>query len=234
MPMAKFPGFAAGKVRLIPIPGPFFSELLPQIDNLDELKLTLFAFWWLEHREGHFRWFRLEDLLEEESLLTALSGLSERVVANALERAVSRGTFLRAELRSGADTQAFYFLNSPRGRAAVQAIQRGEWRPTEDEIFQPHVPAEERNIFQLYEEHVGPLTPMIAEVLQEAEAIYPASWIAEAFRIAVENNVRRWRYIEAILKSWQEEGRDERRNRADSQEDRQRYTRGRFSEFIEH
>jgi DnaD/phage-associated family protein len=89
------------------------------------------------------------------------------------------------------------------------------------------------NIFQLYEENIGPLTPMLADTLREAETAYPAAWIEEAMRIAVENNVRRWRYVEAILNSWKEEGRDE-QDRRDTEKDRRRYIEGKFAKFIEH
>jgi DnaD/phage-associated family protein len=92
---------------------------------------------------------------------------------------------------------------------------------------------EQPNIFRLYEENIGPLTPMIAEALREAESTYPAQWVEEAFRIAVENNVRRWRYVEAILRSWQEEGRND-QDRRYSERDRRRYVEGQFSDFIEH
>ena len=73
------------------------------------------------------------------------------------------------------------------------------------------------NIFSLYEANIGPLTPMIADLLQEAEQTYPVYWIEQAMKIAVENNVRRWRYVEAILASWKERGRDE-KDRRDAQE----------------
>jgi DNA replication protein len=76
----------------------------------------------------------------------------------------------------------------------------------------------------LYEENIGALTPMIAEELKEAEDTYPAEWISDAFRIAVENNVRNWRYVSAILTRWKEKGRDERKNRRDTEKDRRRYT----------
>jgi DNA replication protein DnaD len=75
---------------------------------------------------------------------------------------------------------------------------------------------------------------MIADKLGEAEDNYPAQWIEEAVQIAVENNVRRWSYVEAILKRWQEGGRDERTDRRDTEKDRRRYVEGEFSEFIEH
>ena len=43
--MKGFTGFPAGKQRLTAIPNLFFSELLPAIDHLAELKVTLYAFW---------------------------------------------------------------------------------------------------------------------------------------------------------------------------------------------
>jgi len=43
---------------------------------------------------------------------------------------------------------------------------------------------------------------MLADRLRDAENEYPAEWIPEALRLAVERNVRNWRYIEGILKRW--------------------------------
>ncbi|MBI2976543.1 MAG: primosomal replication protein N, partial [Chloroflexi bacterium] len=40
--MKGFSGFPSSKVRSTPVPNPFFSELLPQIDHLGELKVTLY------------------------------------------------------------------------------------------------------------------------------------------------------------------------------------------------
>jgi hypothetical protein len=74
---------------------------------------------------------------------------------------------------------------------------------------------------------------MISETLREAEQTYPEQWIEDAVRIAVENNVRRWRYIDAILRSWQEGGRNE-QNRGNTPKDRRRYVEGDFADYIEH
>jgi hypothetical protein len=49
---------------------------------------------------------------------------------------------------------------------------------------------------------------MIAEELKAAEQLYPVSWIDDAFREAVSRNKRNWKYIEAILKRWDSEGRE--------------------------
>jgi hypothetical protein len=50
---------------------------------------------------------------------------------------------------------------------------------------------------------------MIADSLDLAEKDYPAGWIADAIRLAVENNKRNWRYCEAILRRWKESGKDD-------------------------
>ena len=64
------------------------------------------------------------------------------------------------------------------------------------------------NIFQLYEQNVGLLQPLLAEELEEAARDFPATWIEQAFKIAVGRNVRHWRYIRSILDRWEREGKD--------------------------
>ena len=66
-----------------------------------------------------------------------------------------------------------------------------------------------QNIFTLYEQNIGLLTPMIALSLADAEEQYGPVWIGDAIKIAVENNKRNWKYCEAILKRWAVEGKDD-------------------------
>ncbi len=234
----KFRGFPEGKAHLTPIPAMFFRELLPEIDHLGELKICLYLFWRLDRMEGTFRYLRREDFAADERLMLGLAESPEQAQAaldEALERAVSHGILLRARLATDKNQGSYYFLNSPRGRAAVQALEKGEWQPgSSDPGGLAELAAERPNVFRLYEENFGPLTPMIAEALGEAEDSYPARWIEEAMQIAVENNARNWRYVMAILERWQSEGRDERKDRQDSEKDRRRYVEGKYSDFIEH
>ena len=65
------------------------------------------------------------------------------------------------------------------------------------------------NIFTHYESNIGPLTPLIADILKDAEKEYPPLWIMEALTLSVTNNKRNWRYCESILKRWKTEGKDE-------------------------
>ena len=64
-------------------------------------------------------------------------------------------------------------------------------------------------IFAAYEENIGALTAMMAEMLIDAEQEYPEAWILEAIALAVQNNKRNWRYCETILKRWKSNGKDE-------------------------
>ena len=54
--MKGFSGFPKGKTRITPVPNLFFSELMPFIDDIDELKLTLYCFWRLGLKEGDWLW----------------------------------------------------------------------------------------------------------------------------------------------------------------------------------
>jgi DnaD/phage-associated family protein len=234
--MATFNGFPEGKTRLTPVPGIFFTDLLPEVDHLGELKVTLYVFWQLDRREGVFRFLRRADFTADERFMAGLGKNrreAELALDDALERAAGRGTLLAARVASGGVEETCYFLNSPRGRAAVEAMRSGKWHPSGEPQAPLELNLERPNIFRLFEENIGPLTPMIAETLRDAEAGYPAEWIEDAIRIAVERNARHWRFIEAVLKRWQHEGRDE-QDRGDSEKDRRRYIEGEFSEFIDH
>lgn len=204
---AKFPGFAAGKIGTILIPEPFFSELLPLIDDLPELKLTVYCFWALQQREGEYRYVRQRDMLADKVLLDGLHtdrDEAERMLLTALDRAAARGTLLAVTL-PGSREDTLYFMNTEKGRRAIEALTRGDWTPGGDDRPVSLI-ADRPTIFALYEQNIGPLTPMIAETLKDAEATYPYDWMAEALRIAIEANKRSWRYVEAILKRWATEG----------------------------
>jgi DnaD/phage-associated family protein len=223
--MTAFQGFPGGKSSFTRIPGLFFRELLPQIDHLGELKVTLYALWQLENMGGEVRYFQEEDFLTDEAFVGGMGSTPQEAkvaLKESLDLAVQRGTFLKVIVQLDA-AHSLYFLNTARGRAAVEAIQYGNWRPSGD----PHIPVElgpERpSIYHLYEKNIGPMTPLLADSLQDAEDTYPAEWIEEAFRIAVEKNVRNWRYVEAILRRWQERGYHGKESRRDTEKSRRQY-----------
>lgn len=234
--MRGFAGFSAGKTRLTPLPDQFFEELLPAIDDLNELKATLYVMWAAARKTGRFRYVERAELDNDDHFLQGLprSGLTMmEALDQALEAAVARGTLLRVVGTQADSERQFFFLNSPLGREAVQAIEAGDWTPAEASQG-ASLKAGRPNIYRLYEQNIGMLTPLLAESLKEAEDHYPEEWIEDAVRIAVVNNARSWRYIQAILEEWETKGRNEREDRRDPEASRRKYTGGKFSEFIEH
>jgi DnaD/phage-associated family protein len=218
--MKGFAGFPEGKSRITQVPSAFFSDLLPLIDDLAELKVTLYAFWALSQQEGAVRYLRFADFLNDQLLMQGLGATPNQAaaaLAEAVERAVARGTFLHVSIESADGVADLYFLNTERGRNAVDGISRGEWRPNPDEEQPISLLVERPNIFVLYEQNIGPLTPLIADELRDAEQSYPRSWLQEAVELAVTNNVRKWRYVVAILERWRQEGKQDGISRRDSQ-----------------
>ena len=212
--MTEFEGFPQGQSRFTPVPDLFFAELLGQIDDLDELKLTLYMIWSLHRQKGYPRYLTVVELAAEGPLLSALLSGREgnplpRLYA-AIEKAVQRGTLLRLRIGEDGEEVDYLFLNTPQGRKAVREVQRGELQlESTGPVREPHVQRARPQILDLYEQSIGLLQPILAEELLEAEDTYPAEWVREAFQIAAQNNARRWRYVKTILERWAREGKDD-------------------------
>ena len=228
--MSPFSGFNTSTGKNTPIPAAFFTDLLPLVTDLDELRVILWAFRSLDQQQGDLRYLTIEDFIEAEEFIPSL-GKTEKEqkerLLKALEGAVRLGALLKAENGD----QHLFFLNSARGRAALEGLSQGAWQP--EAHHTAGFTASRPNIFALYEQNIGPLTPLIADELRDAEGQYPADWINDAFRLAVTRNARNWRYIEAILRSWKEKGRDERDQRS-TQEDRKLDSEGQYGDYILH
>ena len=220
--MKQFSGFPA-RLQFTPIPNLFISSLLPEIDNIAELKVTLHIFKSVYAKKGNLRFVTISELLSDKVLLGGLKEDAKppaEVLKDALEMAVERGTILHLRLTKEETPEDVYFVNTETNRRAVERIKNGELSlaclkaggQSRPEISTEPAP----NIFTLYEQNIGMLTPMIADELREAEKIYPEEWIREAFKEAVHLNQRKWRYIERILENWSSEGRGDGTYRGDS------------------
>jgi len=235
--MSRFAGFSEKQVHQTSIPEVFFQDILPDIDHLGELKVTLYFFWRYSHMESSVRFLQWSQILKDQRFMAGMGKTlagAIQYLEESLDRSVQRGTLLMAALEIEDNRETLYFINSPKSRAAVDAIKKGEWRfPRDnDEQFEPLI--ESPNIFRLYEENIGPLTPLIADAIGDAQDDFAENWIAEAIQIAAENNVRNWKYIDAILKRWQQEGKHDRRDQEDPEKSGRKYIEGDYSEFIEH
>jgi DnaD/phage-associated family protein len=209
------------------VPEEFFTQLAPEIEDAGELKVTLHLFWLLSRKRGSPRCVSDRELLADPVLRRTLRRrgdprpVEERLRA-ALELALARGTLLRVRVRMDDEIVAWYFFNTERSRQAVERLMGGSLSPERlVELEGPtvglrasdgadptplRIEVERPTIFALYEQNVGLLLPMVAEELRDAANAYPAEWIEDAFREAVQQNKRNWSYIRAILRRWETEG----------------------------
>ena len=70
--MQRFTGFPSGRLSFTAVPDVFFTELLPQIDDLAELKVSLHLIWLLHRKKPNARWVSLAELRQDGLLLSSL------------------------------------------------------------------------------------------------------------------------------------------------------------------
>lgn len=241
MSLDRFAGFPDGG-RTAPLPREFFGRLLYEIADLTELKVTLYLFWRIHQKRSFPRLVSRREVLADRQFLAGLKVPGEAVrqtLAHGLRQATARGTFLQLRVKTAEQADALFLVNTPANRKAVERIVTGDLLPELREVrpIDPDLPLERPNIFRLYEENIGILTPLLADQLRDAERSYPRAWIEDAFREAVAQNRRNWRYIQRILERWASEGRAHGTPRRDSEtagEHPDSYWTGRYGHLIKH
>ena len=195
------------KTDFISLPDSFFTQAIPKIQDLAELKIVLYVSYLILRKQDHPHLVTYKELKAESCRLSA--ELDEETLRQALNSAVEHGALLRSTLNINGVLEEVYSL-------------------TVDSRQPPTV-----NIFTLYEQNIGMITPMIAEELKEAEKLYPPQWIEEAFREAVTLNKRIWRYIARILERWASEGKDSGEHRRDIKKvDPDKYIKGKYGHMV--
>ena len=166
--MKVFSGFPP-KSKFTPIHNIFFSEVLPRIDDLAELKVTLHIFWVLYQKRGYPRFITYGELLGDPALMRGIEGQGSapELLRQGLNQAVSRGTLLHLPLERDGEVRDLYFVNTDADRRAVEKIKSGELKLGELVKAEPYqISPEQPNIFTLYEKNIGMVTPIIAEELK--------------------------------------------------------------------
>ena len=210
-----FSGFGRG-MQFTPVPNAMLGPLLEHIQDAAELKVTLRSIGLFHRKRGGPQTAGLNEFLNDATLLRGFKkgGKNPREeIRRGLELAVSRGTLLMHQHDGDDESSQVFVLNTDAGRRLLARLRRGEGlESSEKGAFRQEIEEEpagaKPNIFALYEDNIGTLSPILAEQLREAESAYPGDWINDAFQIAVAENKRNWRYIAGILRRWAAEGKD--------------------------
>jgi DNA replication protein len=193
------------KTDFISLPDSFFTQAMPKIRDLAELKVVLYVSYLILRKQERPYFVTYKELLSHELMAT----MGEETLRQALNSAVEHGTLLHSTLNINGVLEDVYSL-------------------TDDSHQPPAV-----NIFALYEQNIGMITSIIAEELKEAEKLYPPQWIGEAFKEAVTLNKRNWKYIARILERWASEGKDSGEYRRDIKKDGpDKYVKGRYGHLV--
>ena len=214
MPFEGFPR----NVRATPVPDPFFNSLLEEIEDLAELKVTMRLIWLLGQRRGGQRYVTGSVLLNDGTLQRAMGSLGgnprERI-QQGLGLALTRGTLIRHS-EPGEAGEVAYLLNTADNRRRLSSLRvsvADGWPEHHGEGVEAPpaatVDSGAPSIYELYENNIGTIGPLMAQQLAEAEDRYPPPWLVEAFQIAIYENKRSWSYISAILRRWAAQGRYE-------------------------
>ncbi|MBN1643438.1 MAG: DnaD domain protein [Dehalococcoidales bacterium] len=235
--MTQFDGFPT-RMEFTPVPNLFINSLLAEITDVAELKLSLHVFRILFYKKGALRFVTYNELAGDVSLMTGIGERGKKpaeTLRSALSAAVQRGTILHLPAEKNGAVEDIYFLNNKANREAVVKIKSGEIR-LPDIVSKPVpeiVTEKQPNIFVLYEENIGLLTPMIAEELRDAERTYPETWIKDAVKEAVNAGKRNWRYISAILERWATEGRSDGTHLRDFKKaDPDKFIKGKYGHIV--
>jgi DNA replication protein len=195
------------KTDFISLPDSFFTQVVPKIQDLAELKVVLYVSYLILRKPDHPHFVTYKELKAESCRLSA--ELGDETLRQALGSAVEHGALLHSTLNIDGMLEDVYSL-------------------TTDSRQPPAI-----NIFALYEQNIGIITPMIAEELKEADKIYPPQWIEEAFKEAVTLNKRSWKYIARILERWASEGKDSGEYKRDIKKDGpDKYVKGKYGHLV--
>ena len=193
------------------------GEWLAEIDDPAELKVTLRVVGLLAMAPMRGEIppsLSLDELLDDAVLRSAAGFGNDEATRMAAAKALARETLTAA--RIGGEVRLF--LNDQRcgeylAKMRLLPLKASEVAPlpVEEKPAIGDAPAVapvpvRANIFTLYEQHIGAFGHGMAEQLKAAEEEYPASWIADAFAIAAEQDIRSWGYVHAILRRWLQEG----------------------------
>ncbi|MSQ32469.1 MAG: DnaD domain protein [Dehalococcoidia bacterium] len=208
----KFEGLPASASQVTPVPMAYVTSLLPQITDLAELKVTLHVMYLVTQKKTWPRGVTLAELKQDRTLQKSLSAAgrdAQMELQQGLALAVKRGILLQSTVKTDNGVQELFLVNTQSGREAAARISSGSQTSADEKTPLKTAEKSNQDIFSLYEDNFGLLTPMIAEQLKDMESTYPNGWIVEAFKVASTRNKRSLGTVGYLLKRWEREGKND-------------------------
>jgi DNA replication protein len=239
MTNSKFEGYARNTAA-IPVPELFFTSVLPFIEDINELKIILGIFKLIRYKRGYLKFVSLKELIQNKIIRTCISTSDnkdvEKLIEKAVNLAVEHGSLLSARLIANSETENIYIVNQEPDKTILQDILSGKSSVPDFNLVSgkdDDLPVID-NIYKLYEQNIGVITPLITEELKKAEGLYSLEWIREAFSEAIKKNIRNWKYISRILERWSEEGKTNGTTGRYSkkEKDRDRFIKGKYGHLF--
>ena len=144
------------KTGFISLPGTFFTQTVPRIQDLAELKVALYVAYLVLRKQDHPHFVTYKELKAESCRLS--DELGGETFRQALDSAVEHGTLLHSTLNIDGTLEDVYSLTV------------GSHQP-------PTV-----NIFAIYEQNIGMITPIIAEELRKQRGFILPSGLKKPLR----------------------------------------------------
>ncbi len=221
----KFTGFPA-RLEFTPVPSLFVNQLAPLLSE-GEVRLMLAVFNIMYSKKGALRCIT-------EAELSAHPGLRGTDLGELLQSLCAQEILLPLAVVQNGQRQQVYFLNTPAERQAREKFSRGELKlPAVTPTPVPLQAAPLPDVFTLYEQNIGLITPLIADELKDALDTYPEAWVKDAIKEAVSLRKYSMRYIARILERWHTEGKGNGAYQPDSAQGPDKYVRGRYGRLVQ-
>lgn len=236
--MKNFSGFPL-RMDFTPVPRIFINQIMPEIQDAIEIKVLLHIMNIMYTKKGNLRSVSFSEIENDPAVQSSLkheSGNPGEILERVIQDAVNNEILLALEVTANGKKDKLFFLNSPVEKKNIARICNGEITPEGiTGIIQPVQSEAPTDIFSLYEDNIGQITPMIAEELKDALNTYPEDWIKDSIREAAISNKRNWRYISRILERWATEGKKNGTYKRDSEKTGpEKYFSGPYGHLIQH
>ena len=218
------------------VPNTFFEKFIPNIEFIEDVLTLLWCAYLMQDTAAAKKrnFFSAEEIWLTDGVEHSYTkiGIDKEKFFRSLERCAEQGFLSKVKIDQKNHTETVFLLSNPENLGESEDLGKVELGLNisfdTDDVESSLV----TNLFELYEENFGVVSPIVAENLIEISRKYDFELIKLAFQEAARHGVGSWRYIERILENQEKEGYANETDRRDSFEARKNnYTGGKFGHF---